>query len=351
MSKLTNRKRKVKLTPKLVTEPSAAVAVEPKSAQQEVSTPEVKAAAPVEMVAEAPTAVATKIAAPAEIKVEQPKVLAPKVIEPERVITFQTTAVKPVNLNFRIDPEVARNALAEVTDSSHIGAFVETQPTTEQTAIVTFVSTMPGYKNWKWLVMLSWLDAKHLTIDEVAMVPTDEALVAPAWVPWSQRVEAGDLGVGDELPYQALDPALAPGYVQAEQDLLDDQETLRPFWWSLGLGRERVLSATGRELAAARWSSGEYSAAAIMAKVAQGKCIGCGYLNPLAGSLGSAFGACTNAVSPADGKVVAANFGCGAHSETDAAEVFVPTVYLVYDDTYYQGLEITDDDVDVESEK
>lgn len=349
MSKLTNRNRKVKLTPKLVAEPSAAVAVEPKLAQPEVSTPEVKAT--VAMVAEAPTAVATKIAAPAEIKIEQPKVLAPKVIEPDRVITFQTTAAKPVNLNFRIDPEVARSALAEVTDSSHIGAFVETQPTTEQTAIVTFVSTMPGYKNWKWLVMLSWLDAKHLTIDEVAMVPTDEALVAPAWVPWSQRVEAGDLGVGDELPYQALDPALAPGYVQAEQDLLDDQETLRPFWWSLGLGRERVLSATGRELAAARWSSGEYSAAAIMAKVAQGKCIGCGYFNPLAGSLGSAFGACTNAVSPADGKVVAANFGCGAHSETDAAEVFVPTVDLVYDDTYDQGFGFTDDDVDVESEK
>lgn len=349
MSKLTNRNRKVKLTPKLVAEPSATVAVEPKLAQPEVSTPEVKAA--VAMVAEAPTAVATKIAAPAEIKIEQPKVLAPKVIEPDRVITFQTTAAKPVNLNFRIDPEVARSALAEVTDSSHIGAFVETQPTTEQTAIVTFVSTMPGYKNWKWLVMLSWLDAKHLTIDEVAMVPTDEALVAPAWVPWSQRVEAGDLGVGDELPYQALDPALAPGYVQAEQDLLDDQETLRPFWWSLGLGRERVLSATGRELAAARWSSGGYSAAAIMAKVAQGKCIGCGYFNPLAGSLGSAFGACTNAVSPADGKVVAANFGCGAHSETDAAEVFVPTVDLVYDDTYDQGFGFTDDDVDVESEK
>jgi hypothetical protein len=351
VSKLTNRKRKVKLTPKPAAEPSAAVVVEPKPAQQEAAAPEVKAAAPVEMVAEVLTATETKTTKPVEIKVEQPKVLAPKVIEPERVITFQTTAVKPVNLNFRIDPEVARNALAEVTDSSHIGAFVETQPTTQQTAIVTFVSTMPGYKNWKWLVMLSWLDAKHLTIDEVAMVPTDEALVAPAWVPWSQRVEAGDLGVGDELPYQALDPALAPGYVQAEQDLLDDQETLRPFWWSLGLGRERVLSATGRELAAARWSSGEYSAAAIMAKVAQGKCIGCGYFNPLAGSLGSAFGACTNAVSPADGKVVAANFGCGAHSETDAAEVFVPTVDLVYDDTYDQGLGITDDDVDVESEK
>ncbi|MFM1905918.1 MAG: hypothetical protein RIT32_714, partial [Actinomycetota bacterium] len=112
----------------------------------------------------------------------------------------------------------------------------------------------------------------------------------------------------------------------------------------LGLGRERVLSATGREYAAERWSAGEFSGSAIMAKVAQGKCISCGYFNPLAGSLGSAFGACTNAVSPADGKVVAANFGCGAHSETDSVEEPVATIDLVYDDTYDQGLSAGDDD-------
>lgn len=360
MSKLTNRNRKVKLTPKVVAEPSAPVEAESKPINQKVNQKVIAAElnepavseVTVSEVQEFAAASASKAEKSQQIKIDRPKVYAPKVFEPAKPITFQTTPVKPVNLNFHIDPQVARSALAEVTDSAHIGAFVETQPTTQHTAIVTFVSTMPGYKNWKWLVMLSWLDAKHLTIDEVAMVPTDEALVAPAWVPWSQRVEAGDLGVGDELPYQALDPALAPGYAQAELDVIDDQETLRPFWWSLGLGRERVLSATGRELAAARWAAGEYSATAIMAKVAQGKCIGCGYFNPLAGSLGSAFGACTNAVSPADGKVVAANFGCGAHSETDAAEELVPTIELVYDDTYDQGLSVADDvDVDVESEK
>lgn len=326
MSKLTNRKRKIKLTPK-----SESVAQEVLVEQKEVET--VVAVAPqveVTQVVETSIAVATKEQAPTE---------------PAKTITYQTEPSKPVKLNFDIDSRIAKRALAEVTDESHIGKHVSTVPTSEHTAIVTFESKMPGYQNWNWLVMLSWLDPSHLTIDEVAMVPTDDALIAPAWIPWSERVQAGDLGIGDELPYRADDPALAPGYVAAEVELLDDQETLRPFWWSLGLGRERVLSATGRELAADRWSTGEFSGSSIMAKVAQGKCNSCGYFNPLAGSLGSAFGACTNAISPADGKVVAATFGCGAHSETDAAEApAVPTVELVYDDTYDQGLNDDDDD-------
>jgi len=343
VSKLKNRNRKVKLTPKAEPAPVAEPIIEPAieavveiAVKSEVEPEQVAAAPAAVPVAEQPTAV-----------IEKPV----REVEVSKPITFETKPAKPVKLDFKIDIDIARSALAEVTDKSHIGAHIETLPTSEHTAIVTFVSTMPGYKNWKWLVMLSWLDASHLTIDEVAMVPTDEALIAPAWVPWSQRVEAGDLGVGDELPYKANDPALTPGYVEANVDVIDDQETLRPFWWSLGLGRERVLSPTGRELAATRWTSGEYSGNAIMAKVAQGKCVTCGFFNPLAGSLGSAFGACTSAVSPADGKVVAANFGCGAHSETDVSEESVPSLDLVYDDTYDQGLSVADgDDNDDESD-
>ncbi|MFZ9750944.1 MAG: DUF3027 domain-containing protein [Candidatus Nanopelagicales bacterium] len=324
MSKLKNRNRKVKLTPKKT---------EPVAAEVASEVPEELTATAVEAVVieTTPEIIETVTSEPAPV------------LEPAKPITYITEPSKPIKLDFKIDQEVARDALTEVTDAAHVGKHISTQPTSERTAIVTFEAKMPGYQNWNWLVMLSWLDASHLTIDEVAMVPTDDALIAPAWVPWSDRLQAGDLGIGDELPYRANDPSLAPGYV-AESDLLDEQETLRPFWWSLGLGRERVLSATGREYAAERWYAGEFSGSAIMAKVAQGKCISCGYFNPLAGSLGSAFGACTNAVSPADGKVVAANFGCGAHSETDSVEEPVATIDLVYDDTYDQGLSAGDDD-------
>ena len=52
----------------------------------------------------------------------------------------------------------------------------------------------------------------------------------------------------------------------------------------------------------------------------------CGFFLPLAGSLRMALGACGNAYAPADGRVVTADYGCGAHSQatlvpTDETEV------------------------------
>jgi hypothetical protein len=36
--------------------------------------------------------------------------------------------------------------------------------------------------------------------------------------------------------------------------------------------------------------------------------------------IGQAFGVCANAFAPADGRVVALNYGCGAHSEVEGGE-------------------------------
>jgi hypothetical protein len=41
----------------------------------------------------------------------------------------------------------------------------------------------------------------------------------------------------------------------------------------------------------------------------------------LSGELGRLFGACANAYAPDDGRVVSADHGCGAHSESMAADV------------------------------
>jgi hypothetical protein len=86
--------------------------------------------------------------------------------------------------------------------------------------------------------------------------------------------------------------------------------------WELGLGRARVLSVVGREQAADRWHSSEFGPATEMARLAQASCDSCGFHNSLAGPLGQAFAVCTNALSPADGRIVSLSFGCGAHSGT-----------------------------------
>ncbi len=50
-----------------------------------------------------------------------------------------------------------------------------------------------------------------------------QALLAPAWVPWHERLRPGDLSVGDVLPSTEDDPRLAPAYL-VDDDSADDPE-------------------------------------------------------------------------------------------------------------------------------
>jgi hypothetical protein len=70
-----------------------------------------------------------------------------------------------------------------------------------------------------------------------------------------------------------------------------------------------------------------------MARSAPAHCGTCGFLIPLAGALRGSFGVCANAYAPADGEVVAVEFGCGAHSDVVYEPVSpVAVAELVYDD-------------------
>src|SRR3954453_9746730 len=178
----------------------------------------------------------------------------------------------------------------------------------------TFASRLPGYVGWYWAVTLAHVPgADEVTVDEVVLLPGDSALLAPAWVPWQERLRPGDLSVGDVLPSTEDDPRLVPAYA-ADDDSAEDPAG-RVVAFELGVGRERVMSREGRLEAVDRWSAGDFGPASAMARHAPGPCATCGFFLPLAGSLRQSLGACGNAYSPADGRVVTADYGCGAHSQ------------------------------------
>ena len=178
----------------------------------------------------------------------------------------------------------------------------------------TFASLLPGYVGWHWAVTLARVPGEdQVTVDEVVLLPGDQALLAPAWVPWHERLRPGDLSVGDVLPSTEDDPRLVPAYL-LEDDSADDPEG-SVVASEIGLGRERVMSREGREEAAARWGAGEFGPNTAMARHAPGPCVTCGFFLPLAGSLRASLGACGNGYAPADGHVVASDYGCGAHSQ------------------------------------
>jgi hypothetical protein len=132
-------------------------------------------------------------------------------------------------------------------------------------------------------------------------------------VPWHERLRPGDLTVGDVLPTTEDDPRLVPAYL-ADDDSADDPAG-RVVAEEIGIGRERVLSVEGRAEAVERWRDGDFGPASAMARHAPGPCATCGFFLPLAGSLRMSIGVCSNVYSPADGRVVTADYGCGAHSQ------------------------------------
>ncbi len=166
---------------------------------------------------------------------------------------------------------------------------------------------------------------KIVTVDEIVLLPGDESIVAPEWVPYRDRIQPGDLSPGDLLPTEEDDPRLVPGYLAGgDGDEVIDAEQVREVSDELGLGRVRVLSIEGRELAAQRWYDGSHGPDAPLAQSAPATCGSCGFLVRLAGPLSRVFGACANAYANDDGRVVSLDHGCGAHSEARLATRNLP---------------------------
>lgn len=188
----------------------------------------------------------------------------------------------------------------------------------DRLATHTFACADPAYVGWQWAVTVARAPrAKAATVCEIVLLPGPDSLLAPEWVPWSDRIRPGDLGVGDVLPTPADDERLVPGLTGADElDAIADRNEPRGWTgWEAGLGRSRVLSAIGREAAADRWDGGEFGPEAAMAQAAAKSCASCGFVVFVDGPFSRAFGVCANEFSPADGRLVSLAYGCGAHSE------------------------------------
>ncbi|MEU6645273.1 DUF3027 domain-containing protein [Saccharomonospora sp. NPDC046836] len=225
--------------------------------------------------------------------------------------------------------EPARAAAVHDAGVEHVGEHVGVEHEDAVSLTHLFDSALPGYRGWRWSVTVAAAGPDDpVTVSEVVLRPGPDALVAPRWVPWERRVRPGDLGVGDIFPTDADDTRLVPAYL----DSVDAEVTETAH--ELGLGRVRVMSRHGREEAATRWHRGEFGPRSDMARSAPEVCGTCAFYLRLGGSLRSAFGVCGNEFAPADGHVVHAEYGCGAHSEIEVEVTSsVPVAELVYDDS------------------
>ena len=260
------------------------------------------------------------------------------------VMTEPETTEPPVAAHLAAAGDLARAAAVETADgdADQVGDTVAVRSEdVPDAATHYFAAAKPGYRGWYWAVTVAGPEG-DVNVSEVVLLPGPDSVVAPTWVPWSDRVRAADLGPGDLLPVEDDDERLVPAHAALDPDGDEPAEVseageagpgVREVGDELGMGRPRVMSREGRLDAAGRWSDGEFGPGAEMAKAASAHCGTCGFYLPVAGSLRAAFGVCGNGNVPADGHVVHAEYGCGGHSElqVDSGSI-VAVADLIYDD-------------------
>lgn len=122
--------------------------------------------------------------------------------------------------------DIARAALAEITDEQTIGADEGFEVHGERVLSLFFECRLPGYPGWHWTATLSRLeDADEVNVLEVELLPGSGAVVAPDWVPWSERLAQ----YREAQARQAADEAAAAENAAAEladEDEVDPEDDL-----------------------------------------------------------------------------------------------------------------------------
>ena len=245
-----------------------------------------------------------------------------------------------------LDPQtIARSvARAMADDPDQVGAFVDAIDMGDGVTDFRFATEYQGYEGWQWSVTLFHdEELDRWTVNESSLVPTDQALRPPEWVPWKDRLEPTDLSVTDSIGTDPDDPRLEEGFrrtgtvdgaavagdgpadVDESADGAESVQTMQSDMdeavEEFDLSRRHVMSPLGRSQTAKRWYEGPRGPKSLSTKTAGGHtCATCGFFIPLKGELNLLFGVCANKWGPDDGRVVSLDHGCGEHSEIEPPE-------------------------------
>ncbi|MCH6471442.1 DUF3027 domain-containing protein [Sinomonas terrae] len=112
----------------------------------------------------------------------------------------------------------ARAALLEAVDAEHIGRHLGAKSEGERLVTHLFECLRPGYRGWQWYVTVARVSrSKIVTVSELGVLPSEDSVLAPEWVPWSERVRP-------EEREQAILDAAAEGVEAADEaDEYDDE--------------------------------------------------------------------------------------------------------------------------------
>lgn len=117
------------------------------------------------------------------------------------------------------DPrDIARAVAMDVADEpEQVGEVVNAIELDDNVTDFRLAANVRGYEGWQWSVTLYHdVEVGTWTVNESSLVPTDDALMPPAWVPWKDRLEPTDLAPTDSIGTDPDDPRLEGGFRKTE---------------------------------------------------------------------------------------------------------------------------------------
>lgn len=123
-------------------------------------------------------------------------------------IKAEPTEAKPTEA----DVALARAALLEITPASTVGEPAGSITEADGVITIYFDTTLRGYVGWKWTVSISHGEGSSVSVLETELTPAEGALLAPDWVPWSERL----------ADYKEAQAELAAHALDAEEGSDDD---------------------------------------------------------------------------------------------------------------------------------
>lgn len=89
--------------------------------------------------------------------------------------------------------DVARTAIEGITAPSDIGAHLAAKSEGDRLVTHLFEAKLPGYQGWLWYAVLTRNSrSKVATVSELGLLPSEDSILAPEWVPWAERVRPED---------------------------------------------------------------------------------------------------------------------------------------------------------------
>ena len=147
------------------------------------------------------------------VEADAPEAVDPVVIEPDQVLLASR--------------DVARAALAEITDGQTVGADEGHEVHEQHVLTLYFECRLPGYPGWRWAATLSRVDEESsVNVLEVELLPGAGAVTAPEWVPWSVRLAQYREAQARQAAEEAVEAEAAAAELAEEDDVEPDEDVL-----------------------------------------------------------------------------------------------------------------------------